>query len=1104
MMHSTRNARFALVVAVLLGPAAMRPVEGGARPIRFYRLSLEDGLSQTTVLSILQDRQGFMWFGTEDGLNRYDGSGMTVYTRDATDPASLPNNVVWAIAEDAAGDLWLATEGGGVARWERSRDRFVRYGTATGLASDNVRTLHVDRRGRIWIGTRDAGLDALDPTTGAVAHYRNRPADPSSLVNDSVYVIHEDRAGGIWVGTNGGLGRLDPARGQFRNYRHDARDRASLADDRVRALREDVDGTLWVGTEGGGLSALAPSGKFRHWRAAAGNRRSLSNDSVKALLVDDAGRMWVGTREGLNLLQRETGSFVRYTHDPAELTSLSDDEVMSLYQDHGGVLWIGTRSGGVNRWNPRTWAFGHHKADPEDKGSLSNDYVTSFSVGPNGTLWVGTLGGGLTAFDRAAGTVTRYRHDARDPRSLGDDRVMALLHDRQGRLWVGTMDGGLNLFDAATGAFHAFRHDPARADSLSTNAVMSLFQDRRDNIWVGTFRGGLNRLIRGTDGFQRFQHHPADPHSLSSDIVTAMAEDHSGALWVGTDAGGLNMLWPSTGEVRRFRHEPSDPRSLANNTVFSLHIGADGKLWVGTRGGGLGVLERLDPESGRAVFRTYTEKDGLPNSVVYGIHPDADGKLWLSTNSGLAVFDPAAGTFRSFAVVHGLQSNEFNFGAHYRSANGELFFGGPGGFNAFLPQAVRAATRPPRLALTALLKLNAPYEGEVPVHRLDTVELGHRDQVVTFEFAALDYAAPEMNRYSYMLEGFDPHWMELGRFRRVTYTNLDAGRYTLRVRATNAEGVSSDEPLAVGVTVLPPPWRTWWAYVLYALALTGAAFVFVRSQRRHVEREAQYRRQLEAEVQARTRQLAEQNRQLEELNGRLLETSLSDSLTGLRNRRFFFEEVTREVAVLQRAHRTPPERDTRGLVFIMVDLDWFKPINDTCGHSAGDRVLIQVKDILKSACRRSDILVRWGGDEFLVVGRETETGGVEAVPERIRTMIEKTPFDLGNGQVARITCSLGFTCFPWNRTQDLGRTTLEQVLALADSALYMAKKAGRNCWVGLLGTEKTSVDDVFRALHEGPEKLVQEGCLAVSTSAAWTPWTSEPEQHRPLRVAPRA
>jgi diguanylate cyclase (GGDEF)-like protein len=380
-----------------------------------------------------------------------------------------------------------------------------------------------------------------------------------------------------------------------------------------------------------------------------------------------------------------------------------------------------------------------------------------------------------------------------------------------------------------------------------------------------------------------------------------------------------------------------------------------------------------------------------------------------------------------------------------------------------------------------------PVASAVPVPQLEEVQLDHRDQVVTFEFAALDYAAPELNRYAYMLEGFDTHWMDLGRFRRVTYTNLDAGRYVLRVKAWNADGVPSERPLALRVRVLPPPWRTWWAWLGYAIIVAAVAWALVRSQRRQRYREAQYRRQLETEVQTRTRELAQQNSRLEELNGRLLETSLSDSLTGLRNRRFFFEEVAREVAVLQRSAQQHGERETRRLVFIMVDLDWFKPINDTCGHAAGDRVLLQVRDVLERACRRSDVLIRWGGDEFLVIGRDHDLQGLEVLPERIRSLVEQTTFELGDGRVAHLTCSVGFTCYPSLTHENLVTMSLEQVIGLADSALYMAKKGGRNAWVGLLATDVTSAEDVLESIHRDAQQVAERGRMEILSSRAEAP-----------------
>ena len=1044
------------------------------RPIRFERLSTEQGLSQSTVMSLLQDSKGFMWFGTEAGLNRYDGRTVTVYRHDVHDQNSLPSDFVWSLAEDAAGDLWVATEGGGLARWERANDRFVRYPVdpkgEKGPGSGQLRTVHVDRRGSVWVGTKDAGLSRLDPKTGVWQTFRNDPENAASLVNDGVYALYEDAAGTLWVGTNGGLSQFDATAGGFKNQSHDPRNPGSLSDDRIRDLHEDRQGRLWVATFGGGLDSRAKGSEaFEHRRHDAKNPRSLADDFVHSVYEDTAGRLWVATRGGLQLREAD-GSFTTYRNDPANPRSLGDSDVLSLFEDRGGVLWFGTRAGGAARFNPRTWSFGHVPAEPADPRGLGGGYVTSFSEDSEGNLWIGTMGAGLHAQDRATGLMRRYQRGAQ---SLSDDRVMALLHDRGGRLWVGTMEGGLNRFDPARGRFDVFRSDAARPGSLSANGVMALLEDRRGSLWVGTYGGGLNRLDQGKSTFTVFRHDPADPSSLSRDVVTALAEDPSGAVWVGTEGGGLNRLDPRDGRFQRFVHDPKDPGSLADDTVYSLHVDTNGALWAGTRSG----LSRLDPGPAPGRFRSYTSSDGLAGNVVYGIESDSVGRLWLSGSQGLVRFDPRTGVFKQFTASQGLQGDEFNFGAHYRTRRGEMVFGGPSGFNLFFPEKLEANPVPPSIALVSFSKFNEPVAGLGPAPGLRALELGYRDTVVSLEFAALDFAAPERNRFAYKLEGFDRDWIDLGHQGRVTFTNLDAGQYTLKVRAANADGAWNEEGLALPLRVTPAPWKSTWAYAVYFLAALAAIAGMVRAQRRKAAFEAEYRKRLELEVQERTQELGLRNSELEQVNTKLAETSLTDALTGLRNRRFLFEQVPKEVGAIQREHaevRRGTLHEAHDLVFIMVDLDWFKPINDTCGHSAGDRLLMQVKGILEQACRTSDVLIRWGGDEFLVVGRSADMENFEVVPERIRAMIEQTSFDLGDGQVARITCSIGFTALP--RSADHPeRFSLDQVVALADQALYAAKRAGRNAWVGLLATPDTDLDRLSEAVQSDYDALVATG-----------------------------
>jgi diguanylate cyclase (GGDEF)-like protein len=672
------------------------------------------------------------------------------------------------------------------------------------------------------------------------------------------------------------------------------------------------------------------------------------------------------------------------------------------------------------------------------------------------------------------------------------------------------MAGGLSRMDISSGAFRTYRNDPARPDSLSSNAVTTIFEDSRGSLWVGTYQGGLNRFDARSESFAHYRHDPADPRSLSGDIVTTLAEGPAGVLWVGTNGGGLTRLVPDTGESVRLRHDPADSGSLASDTVYALHVDPAGNVWAGTRGG-LSVLKSLDAASGRARFRNYSERDGLSNSVVYAVQPDNSGRLWLSTNNGLAVFNPERQSFRTYVESHGLQGNEFNVGAHYRSAGGELFFGGPGGFNAFIPEQIEGNDHAPAVALTGYWRLNRPVTSDGPLHQLSALQLGHRDQVVTFEFAALDYAAPESNRYQYKLEGFDEGWVDQGPVRRVTYTNLDSGRYTLRVKAANGDGVWSEKELDLGIRVLPPPWKTWWAYLGYGLLALAGVLAFADSLRRKAAREAGYRQRLETDVEARTRELQESNQELAAVNQRLLETSLTDSLTGLRNRRFLFEEASKDLALVERrrlaleAEGREPENPKANVVFIMVDLDWFKPINDTCGHAAGDRVLLQVRDVLERACRRSDVLIRWGGDEFLVIGRDHDLQGLEVLPERIRALVEQTTFELGDGRVAHLTCSVGFTCYPSLSPESLLSLSLEQVIGLADSALYMAKKGGRNGWVGLLANEVTSAEDVLESIHRDAQQVAERGRMEILTSRAETPADGggrpEPTKDRPRQQA---
>jgi diguanylate cyclase (GGDEF)-like protein len=1057
------------VAMTLATPALAAPL----RPIRFDRLSLEQGLSQSSVMDILQDSRGYVWLATEEGLNRYDGLSFKVYKHDPADPASLPSSFVWDVEEDPSGDLWVATTSG-LGLLQRATDSVVRQEKLAGVS---IRVLRFQARDRVlWIGTRDAGLLRLDVSSGTVTRFTHDPAQAASLVDDHIYVLYLDGKDRLWVGTEAGLDRWDA--GGFVHFPADPSDAKALSDGRVRAVVEDGAGALWVGTSAGGLNRLDPAtGRFERFRNDPKAVSSLAHDQVRALLQDADGRLWVGTSGGLDLLDRSGRGFAHYQQDPTNPDSLADNHVLSLAQDRGGVLWVGTRLGGVHKWNPLSWQLGHVAPDPGNPAGLGSGQITSFSEDRAGRLWIGTFDAGLYVMDRTTGEMTSYRNDPRRPGGIGSDRVMALWHDHRGDLWIGTLDAGLDRFRAATGAFTHYRHDPKLPEGLGAKGVTSLFEDRQGRLWIGTYGGGLETIDPETGRFRHYRFDPKDPSSLSADKVSGLAEAPDGRLWVGTMEKGIALFDPRTGRFVRHESRPGDRGSLPTDVVHTLFVDAAGGLWVGTHAG----LSHLPPE-GQA-FETFTTRDGLPSDVIYGVRSDHQGRLWLSTNNGLACFDPRDHQVTTYGVSDGLQSAEFNFGAWHQSPSGELFFGGVNGFNAFVPDRLRRVPVAPPVVLTSVSVGHRALPG--PPDETRQVHLGFRDKVLGLEFAALDFTAPHRNRFAYKLEGFDPDWVPLRGRRSVTYTNLNRGRYTFRLRAASGDGRWNEEGLALGVEVAAAPWASPWAYAVYVLLLAGGIAGVLRVQQRKLAQEAEHARLLEAKVQERTRELSERQHALERANEELEKASITDSLTGLANRRFLTEYIEKEVALLHRRYRRQAEEPLAELLdmaFVMIDLDHFKDINDSAGHAAGDAVLRQMRELLEAASRSSDIIVRWGGDEFLLVARELSGDGLAELAERIRSRVAQHIFDIGEGRVVRTSCSVGFACYPFFKEQ-LDALSWEQVISVADRALYVAKASGRNAWVGFHpGIAALPIEGLFGAICHGTQQLVRDGALRITSS----------------------
>ncbi len=994
-------------LATVMGLIFISPVSVSAKaaPMVFDHLNVQDGLSQNTVLDVMQDSQGYMWIATEAGLNRFDGYTFVRYNQDRSDPHALSSDFVWDMAEDANGDLWLATKGGGLARWERETDQFFVFRhdpqNHASLSSDSVRTVLVDSNGIVWAGTRGAGLNRFNAASGDFVRFHSDEQNPAAISHDVIYDITEDRTGNLWVATGGGLNVMNVATGQFLHYRHNPDDETSLSDDVVKNVFQDSAGTIWVGTFEGGLNRFESADeRFVRLRFDENDSRSLSHDYVWAIEEDDENRLWIGTQEGLNLLDRASNSFTRFKKSPTDPASLGSSYVMSLHTDASGLLWVGTRGAGISQWNPRSWSFGHFKND-----RLKDANVVAFAADNNGGVWIAALGAGLGRLDRATGDFSSLDKFLREGQALSDSRAMSLLLDRNEHLWVGTMTGGLNRIDLEAGTVQTWQHDPANASSLSANGVMSLHEDAAGTIWVGTFGGGLERFDPRTDSFAHFTHDPNDPNSLTSPRATALAHDSEGRIWVGTDDAGLNLVDPVTGQITRFVSDENDPSSLSSNGIYSLHTDRQGRMWIGTTDSGLDRVLGSSDDPASIRFSNLNQSDGLASNVAYGVVSDLSGQIWVSGNSGLTRIDPDTFAMRSFHRRHGLQGEEFNFGAHHRGRDGSLYFGGANGVNAFDPRALDIVSEAPNIVLTSFEKFNEPATLDQPYERIARVHLGYDDDVVTFEFAALDFVAPEKNLYRYMLEGFDRAWVEQSNRRRVTYTNLAAGDYVFRVSAANSDGVWNENGLAIPVRVDAAPWETPQAYSLYVLGVLlviGGIFGW------------QHRRLIAA---ARIRQLA-----------------YYDALSGLPNVKLFRHRLADTLV--------DAKESKDSLAVLYVDLDRFKRINDTLGHTVGDRVIKSVAGRLSQCVhRRGDgvgqfELARLSGDQFLIFlrHRHAHREARELAKDIAQELAQ--PFSNG-GQELVVTASIGAAIYP-----DHGEDA-EELLKAADVAVTQAKQAGR-------------------------------------------------------------
>lgn len=819
-----------------------------------------------------------MWFGTVDGLNRFDGYRFTVYRNDPANSASLANNHISDIKEDRQGNLWLATRGGGLNKWDRQRNTFTRYqhreSDPQSLSSDFVNSLIVNRDGSLWVATK-AGLNRFDPQTGRFTRM-------AFARNQAISFIVSDAQHRVWLATEwDGLDRYDPKTQQVTHFQHDPANPHSISSNYVLSMLEDRKHRLWLGTHGGGLNVFDPeTGQFTRYRQRANPDRWETTASIFALEEDQAGNIWMSAEnEGITVFNPQTATSTTYLHDEVDRNSLVNNSVHSLYRDTNGNMWLGVYGGGINLVNGEANKFTHYK-HTSAATSLSNNLVLTFFEASDTTIWVGTDGGGLNLFDRKRGTFTKFMHDPARPNSLCGNFVLTIAEDNRRNLWIGTWNDGLSVYDRKRNRFRQYKTNPLDTNSLSGNNVYSMLNDHTNTIWVATWGAGLNRYDPAIDGFRQYKHDPARPATICSNALNYIMEDRQGYLWIASADAGVDRFDPKTNRFTHFTHQDGR-NSLSNNNVSFLYEDRSGNIWIATNTG----LNCYNPRTNR--FTNYYAKDGLPNDVIYGVLEDEKGDFWVSTNGGLSRFTPKTETFLNFTVADGLQANEFKLHACLRSRSGLLYFGGVNGFNIVHPATIHTSRFDPPLLLTNLLIFNKEVpvaqneqDGSPlkrPIYESTSLELPYASSVITFEFASLNFTVSAKKQYAYRLVGFDKEWNYVGTTRTATYTNLNPGQYTFDVKGLNSEGKWTTRPRSLRLTIEPPYWLTWWFKMIVIGVLLGLVFLGYRIRMRAVLAQ---KLQLEAIIAERTERL-QQEQVLNKMKSQFVSTTSHEFRTPL-------------------------------------------------------------------------------------------------------------------------------------------------------------------------------------------------------------------------------
>ena len=817
----------------------------------FKHININDGLSQNAVFAIMKDSRSFMWFGTKDGLNKFDGYNFVIYQHNPFDSATLSSNYITSLYEDSRGLIWVGTFDQGINVYDRSKDIFRRINLGKdGLSFRNtfeVKAIDEDSKGNVWVATSGDGLFRvkvdLENSEFSIKRFIRETGNKNSLSSNQVFSIHCDKNDILWLGMINGLTQFDLKSGKFTNQVINTKNPKApenSSQDAISSIHESENGILWLGMTGGLLKYNMAKGSYQYYphkfdvfRYGWGN--------IVGIDEDKEGNLWLATPAELMKFDVVKEEYLSFTHDPFKPQTISFNSVSSVYTDNTGILWVGTTGMGIDYYDPKANRFPVFDIKPGQASRTTSFSVRSILEDNNGDVWVS--GEVLYKWERKTGKIRSFEKSSNEPTAFGNTAIFSMIQSGDGHIWAATTEG-LFRYHPKTEKVRLYKHEAGKDNGIPQGEVYTVYEDREGQIWIATEKYLCRLDDAENEIFYSIPYHFGPPYY--EQVRPVIFQDENLRMWLGTKYG-LFRFNADEETFTLFDNDPVRSTSLINNLVKSIcadPVFPDRYLWIGTGGG----LSRFDTES--EIFFYYTEENGLPNNMIYSILPDDQKNLWISTNKGLSRFTPQNETFRNYDINDGLQSNEFNTGAYYRSKKGELFFGGIKGFNYFFPSNISDNMNIPNVVLTkikvgdkAISYKTEPQILEKSVEETKQIVLNHKDDIVSFEFAALEFSAPGKNKYAYQLENFSDKWIYTDGERTATYTHLPAGEYVFRVKASNNDGIWNEDGLAVNVVVKPPWTKTWFAYILFGLIL----FLVIYLLRRYEINRLKIRNQLKLE-----------------------------------------------------------------------------------------------------------------------------------------------------------------------------------------------------------------------------------------------------------------